>query len=38
MALGNPALKPTTSNNFDLLGEYYLQGIGIVSGGFSTNH
>jgi TonB-dependent receptor len=33
MALGNPALKPTTSNNFDLLGEYYLQGIGIVSGG-----
>jgi TonB-dependent receptor len=30
---GNPALKTTTSNNFDLLGEYYLQGIGILSGG-----
>ena len=34
MVIGNPGLKPTTSFNFDLLAEYYLPGIGIVSGGF----
>ncbi len=34
MIMGNPALEPTTSYNFDLLGEHYLTGIGIISGGF----
>jgi TonB-dependent receptor len=31
---GNPALKTTTSNNFDILAEHYMQGIGVLSGGF----
>jgi TonB-dependent receptor len=31
---GNPTLKTTTSNNFDILAEHYMQGIGILSGGF----
>jgi len=30
---GNPDLKPTFSNNFDLMGEYYFHNIGILSGG-----
>ncbi len=30
---GNPDLKTTTSNNFDLLAEHYMQGIGVISGG-----
>ncbi|HMA61268.1 MAG TPA: TonB-dependent receptor [bacterium] len=30
---GNPELVPTTSINFDLLGEHYLKGIGLLSGG-----
>lgn len=30
---GNPDLKPTFSNNFDLMGEYYFSNIGILSGG-----
>jgi TonB-dependent receptor len=30
---GNPSLKTTTANNFDLLAEYYMAGIGILSGG-----
>ncbi|WP_027385984.1 TonB-dependent receptor [Chryseobacterium gregarium] len=30
---GNPDLKPTFSQNFDLMGEYYFSNIGIVSGG-----
>lgn len=30
---GNPDLIPTTAYSFDLLGEYYFSGIGIVSGG-----
>lgn len=30
---GNPALKPTLSNNLDLLGEYYTGGTGLISGG-----
>ena len=30
---GNPELKPTFSNNFDLMGEYYFKGIGLLSGG-----
>jgi TonB-dependent receptor len=33
MELGNPDLIPTKSMNFDLLGEHYFQGIGILSGG-----
>jgi TonB-dependent receptor len=33
MVLGNPDLVPTTAMNFDLLGEHYFQGIGILSGG-----
>jgi TonB-dependent receptor len=34
MEIGNPELVPTTAYNFDLLGEHYLPGIGIVAGGF----
>jgi TonB-dependent receptor len=30
---GNPALRPTTSHNFDILMERYLPTVGIVSGG-----
>ncbi|RQO65811.1 TonB-dependent receptor [Pedobacter sp. KBW06] len=30
---GNPNLKPTFSNNFDVMGEYYFDNIGILSGG-----
>ncbi|MCB0474135.1 MAG: TonB-dependent receptor [Flavobacteriaceae bacterium] len=30
---GNGDLKPTTSSNFDFLGEYFFKGIGILSGG-----
>ncbi len=30
---GNPALKPTTSNNLDLLAEHYFHSVGVVSGG-----
>ena len=31
--LGNPELDPTTSMGFDLMGEYYFQSVGILSGG-----
>jgi TonB-dependent receptor len=31
---GNPALKTTTSNNFDLLAEHYLSSVGVISGGY----
>ena len=31
--VGNPNLEPTTSMNFDLLGEYYFKNVGILSGG-----
>ncbi|MCG8374608.1 MAG: TonB-dependent receptor, partial [Balneolales bacterium] len=31
--LGNPALEATTSMNFDLLGEYYFNSVGIISAG-----
>lgn len=31
--VGNPDLKPTTSTNFDLIGEYYFKSVGLVSGG-----
>lgn len=30
---GNPDLKPTFSHNFDLMGEYYFNNIGLLSGG-----
>jgi len=30
---GNPEIKPTLSNNFDLLGEYYLGSTGLLSAG-----
>ncbi len=30
---GNPDLDPTFSNNFDLMGEYYFDNVGILSGG-----
>jgi TonB-dependent receptor len=33
IAQGNPELKPTFSNNFDLMGEYYFNNIGLLSGG-----
>jgi len=31
--VGNPALKPTTANNFDLLGERYLRPVGLIQAG-----
>ena len=31
--LGNATLDPTTSMNFDLLGEHYFESIGLISGG-----
>ena len=31
---GNPALVPTTANNFDVLAEHFFQGVGVVQGGF----
>lgn len=30
---GNPDLNPTYSNNFDLLGEYFFEDVGVISGG-----
>lgn len=30
---GNPHLKPAVSHNFDLLGEHFFEGIGLLSGG-----
>lgn len=33
IVMGNPALKPTVSYNFDLSGEYYFKSIGLVSAG-----
>ncbi|MBN2174685.1 MAG: hypothetical protein JW731_11165, partial [Bacteroidales bacterium] len=30
---GNPEIKPTLANNFDLLGEYYLGSTGLISAG-----
>jgi TonB-dependent receptor len=34
LARGNPDLESTTAYNYDLLGEYYFKGLGILSGGF----
>lgn len=33
MLVGNPALRPTTANNFDLLGERYLKQVGLIQAG-----
>ncbi len=33
LATGNPALKPTRSMNFDLLGERYFESVGLISAG-----
>jgi TonB-dependent receptor len=30
---GNPDLKPTFSNNYDLMAEHYFNGLGLISGG-----
>lgn len=35
---GNPGIKPTFSNNFDLMGEYYFNNIGLLSGGVFYKH
>src|SRR5215813_8400677 len=35
---GNPELKVTTANNFDVSLEHYIQNVGIVSGGFFYKH
>lgn len=33
LAVGNPDLIPTTSMNLDLLGEYFFENVGLLSGG-----
>ena len=33
VAVGNPALRPTTANNFDLLAEHYLKPVGLIQAG-----
>ena len=33
VTVGNPALRPTTANNFDLLGERYLKQVGLIQAG-----
>jgi len=32
--LGNPDLETTTSGNFDIFGEHYFTGLGVLAGGF----
>jgi TonB-dependent receptor len=34
VVVGNPALKPTQANNYDLLGEHYFRPYGILQAGF----
>src|SRR5262249_18267776 len=34
IAIGNPDLKPTRSNNFDVLAEHYFTSVGVASVGF----
>jgi TonB-dependent receptor len=34
LSVGNPALKPTHAQNFDLLLEHYFKSVGIIQGGF----
>lgn len=31
---GNPLLRPTTSDNLDIMVEHYFQNVGVISGGF----
>jgi TonB-dependent receptor len=38
VTLGNPTLRPTTANNFDLLLERYLKPVGIIQGGVFYKH
>jgi len=38
VTLGNPALRATTANNFDLLFERYLKPLGIIQGGVFYKH
>lgn len=33
IVVGNPALEPTTSMNFDIMAEHYFKSVGILSGG-----
>ena len=33
LEIGNPALEPTTSMNFDFMAEHYFKNVGILSGG-----
>jgi TonB-dependent receptor len=33
LLIGNPHLKPTTANNFDILAEHYLKPVGIIQAG-----
>jgi TonB-dependent receptor len=33
-AEGNPKLRPTHAQNFDILGEHYLKNVGLIQGGF----
>ena len=34
IAVGNPALKPTRANDYDVLGEHYFNSVGVASAGF----
>jgi TonB-dependent receptor len=34
LQVGNPSLKPTTANNYDILVEHYFQPLGILQAGF----
>src|SRR6266478_808304 len=34
VTIGNPALRPTHANDFDLLFEHYLKSVGIIEGGW----
>lgn len=34
VTMGNPDLKPAYANNIDVLGEWYLNHVGLISGGF----
>jgi TonB-dependent receptor len=38
IARGNPLLKPTMSNNVDIMAERYFRSVGIVSAGFFYKH
>jgi len=38
VSTGNPNLKPTKANNYDLLAEHYFQPLGILQAGFFINN